>query len=36
MIALSDKILAERGGVPFSPSWELINEARDERSRQLG
>lgn len=36
MKALSDKILAERGGVPFSNSWELINEARDERSRQLG
>jgi excisionase family DNA binding protein len=27
--------LAKRGGVPFSPSWELINELRDERSRQL-
>lgn len=36
MIALSDKIMARRGGEPFSPSWELINEARDERSRQLG
>lgn len=31
------KLLAERGGRPFSPpSWELINEARDERTRQLG
>ncbi|MCD6030517.1 MAG: Helix-turn-helix domain [Thermomicrobiales bacterium] len=36
MIALSDQILAERGGKPFSPSWELLNEARDERTRQLG
>lgn len=27
--------LARRGGKPFSPSWVLINEARDERSRQL-
>jgi hypothetical protein len=35
--ALSDEILAERGGKPVSPSWQLINEARrDERSRQLG
>jgi hypothetical protein len=34
--ALSDQILAERGGKPFSPSWKLINEARDDRSRQLG
>ena len=29
------KILADRGGEPFSPSWELLNEARDERTRQL-
>lgn len=36
MKTLSDKIVAERGGVPFSNSWELINEARDERARQLG
>ena len=36
MKALSDEILAERGGKPFSPSWELLNEARDERTRQLG
>ena len=27
--------LVKRGGVPFSPSWEIINELRDERSRQL-
>jgi hypothetical protein len=36
MKALSDEILAERGGKPFSPSWALLNEARDERTRQLG
>jgi excisionase family DNA binding protein len=28
-------ILAKRGGKLFSPSWELLNEARDERTRQL-
>jgi excisionase family DNA binding protein len=28
--------LAKRGGVPYPSSWELINELRDERSRQLG
>ena len=33
---LQHELLAERGGKPFSPSWELLNEARDERSRQLG
>jgi excisionase family DNA binding protein len=33
--ALSERILRERGGVPFSPSWEIINEFRDERSEQL-
>lgn len=27
--------LRRRGGVPFSPSWEIINEMRDERTRQL-
>ena len=27
--------LERRGGVPFSPSWELLNEARDERTEQL-
>ncbi len=33
---LRAKMLAERGGVPFSPpAWELINEARDERTEQL-
>ena len=29
------ELLAERGGQPFSPSWEILNELRDERSRQL-
>jgi excisionase family DNA binding protein len=33
---LQQELLAARGGNPFSPSWELLNEARDERSRQLG
>lgn len=28
--------LAKRGGKPFSPSWVLINEAREERTRDLG
>lgn len=32
---LQQKIMAARGGEPFSPSWKLINEARDERSREL-
>ena len=27
--------LEERGGIPFSPSWKLINEARDERTKQI-
>jgi len=27
--------LAKRGGVPFPSSAELLNELRDERSRQL-
>ena len=30
---LHQEMLAERNGVPFSPSWELINEERDRRSR---
>lgn len=30
---LHDQMLAERNGVPFSPAWNLINEARDERGR---
>jgi len=32
---LQAELLAERGGELFSPSWEIINELRDERSRQL-
>lgn len=32
---LQAELLAERGGELFPPSWELINELRDERSRQL-
>jgi excisionase family DNA binding protein len=32
---LNEEILAERGGKPFSPSWEILNELRDERTRQL-
>ena len=32
---LQQRIVNERGGTPFSPSWELLNEARDERTRQL-
>ncbi len=29
------EMLERRGGEPFSPSWILINEARDERTRDL-
>ena len=29
------EMLARRGGEPFTPSWILINEARDERTRDL-
>ena len=32
---INEEILAERGGKPFSPSWEILNELRDERTRQL-
>lgn len=32
---LREQVLASRGGKLFSPSWILINEARDERSRRL-
>ena len=35
--ALQAEMLAERDGRPFSPpNWQLIDEARDERTRQLG
>ncbi|MGI8554094.1 MAG: hypothetical protein ACR2PL_25410 [Dehalococcoidia bacterium] len=27
--------LTERGGRPYPPSWELLNELRDERTLQL-
>ena len=30
------KLLAQRGGKPFPPAWEAINELRDERSREAG
>ena len=33
---ISRQILAERGEELFSPSWEILNELRDERTRQLG
>jgi excisionase family DNA binding protein len=29
------RLLAERGGVPFPESWPEIDEAREERSREL-
>jgi excisionase family DNA binding protein len=29
------EILARRDGKPFPPSWETLNELRDDRSRQL-
>ena len=32
---LSKRTFAESGGKLFSPSWEIINEQRDERTRQL-
>jgi hypothetical protein len=32
---LRAEMLAKRRGKPFSSSWELLNEARDERTRQL-
>lgn len=32
---LTARMLAERGGVPFSPSWPLIREAREERAEQV-
>ncbi len=32
---LDRELLAQRGGKPFPPSWKLINEARDERTREL-
>lgn len=32
---LQAELLARRGGKLFSPSWELLNESCDERTRQL-
>lgn len=32
---LQAELLERRGGKLFPPSWELLNEARDERTRQL-
>jgi excisionase family DNA binding protein len=32
---LQEELLAKRGGRLFCPSWELLNEARDQRSRDL-
>ena len=32
---LSRQILERRGGQPFPPSWQVLDELRDERSRQL-
>jgi excisionase family DNA binding protein len=32
---LRKRIFEERGGKLFPPSWETINEMRDERTRQL-
>ncbi len=33
--ALGERIAQRLGGKPWKPSWELINEARDERTKQL-
>lgn len=36
LVRISDEIMARHGGGPFTPeSWELLNEARDERDREL-
>ena len=32
---LTTRMLAERGGKPFAPSWPLIREAREERAEQV-
>jgi hypothetical protein len=32
---LQAELLAERGGKLFEPSWKLLDEIREERSRQL-
>lgn len=33
--ALRERMLAERQGKPFAPSWPLIRKAREERSKRL-
>jgi excisionase family DNA binding protein len=33
--ALSQEIIARRGGKFFSPGWEILDQLRDERGRQL-
>jgi hypothetical protein len=33
---ISQQILARRGGALFSPSWTILDELREERTRQLG
>lgn len=33
---LGERIAKRRGGKPWTPSWELINEARDERATHQG
>lgn len=36
LVRISDEIMARHGGGPLTPeSWELLNEARDERDREL-
>jgi len=32
---LDRELLARRSGQPFPPSWELLDQARDERTRTL-
>lgn len=31
-----NEILVRRGGKPFPASWHILNEMRDERTRQFG
>ena len=33
--ALGERIAERRGAQPWKPSWEIINEGRDERTKQL-
>lgn len=30
-----EELYVLRGGKPFSPSWKIINEMRDERTHEL-